>query len=119
MGNRGCCGGWRVTVSHAMGCSCPRCLARVQRDERMAAVLSVELRAKLEAASRREQERRRMRKVPMHGASSAKVLPAPVSRYGDGSGGLCCDRCGLDWPDVAETLAPHECPPGFLVAEST
>jgi hypothetical protein len=39
--------------------------------------------------------------------------PAPVPRYGDGSGDLVCSRCGLDWPDDAETLEPHECPSGF------
>ena len=45
--------------------------------------------------------------------------PAPVPRYGDGTGGLVCGHCGLDWPDVLETLEPHECPPGFLGSQRT
>lgn len=56
-----------MTVLHESGCSCPRCRARELRDERTAAALNAELRAKLAAAALREQDRRRMRKVPVQG----------------------------------------------------
>lgn len=42
----------------------------------------------------------------------------PEPRYGDGTGGMVCKLCGLDWPDERETLEPHVCPSGFVKVAS-
>ena len=47
-------------------------------------------------------------------AEALPQQPVPIPRFGLDGGDQVCSRCGLDWPDAAETLEPHACPPGFL-----